>query len=239
MQFLIRRTEVIAGFDEVLTHFGQVRNRLIDLINRIGEALVGQAHVARETVLERHQFLFEIRHIHLLRLHQRQFALRVQALLTRLAEERDKRNEELRTNDVHLLKAMTHVHDTAVIEFAIRLEHRHQHRIFAAFLTPVSIQFGEEIFVLMLGSRLVVLVLHLKHDRDILHAVFALVAEDEIAFCTLYHLVVFLEISVRHEGAEQLVKERGAMDLQRLTHHLRAHALLEVFVIRHLLLRSL
>ena len=87
----------------------------------------------------------------------------------------------------------------------------------------------------MLGGGLVVLVLHLKHDRDILHAVFALVAEYEIAFRTLHHLVVFLEISVREERPypRELC---GAMLLQRLAYHLRGQTQLHVLVVRHLFL---
>ena len=131
---------------------------------------------------------------------------------------------------------MTHIDNTAVVEFAIGFEHRYQNGILAVFLLAVGIQFGKEIFVLMLGGGLIVLVLHLKHDRDILYPIFGLVPEDEIAFRTLNDLVVFLEIRIGHQRAQQLVKERGTMDLQALAYHLRAHAQFHIFVVRNLVL---
>ena len=89
----------------------------------------------------------------------------------------------------------------------------------------------------MLRGGVVVLVLHLEHDRHVLDAVFALVAEDEVTFRAANDLVVFLEIGVGHDGSQQLVEERRAMDLERLAHHLRGLTELEVFVVLHLLLR--
>ena len=87
----------------------------------------------------------------------------------------------------------------------------------------------------MLGGCLVVLVLHLEHDGYILHVILALVAEDEIAFRTLHHFVVFLEISVREERPDPS-KLRSAMLLQRLTYHFRGQTQFHVLVVRYLLL---
>ena len=98
-------------------------NRLVYLVDSGSKALICQPHIATESVLERHQFLFKIGYVHLLRLHDCQLALGVQTLLVRLAKKRNNRHKELRTNDVHLLIPVAHIHDAAVVELAVRLQH--------------------------------------------------------------------------------------------------------------------
>ena len=94
LQFLIREVEVIAGLDEVLPHFLKMSDGLVYLVDSIGETLVSEAYVTSESVLEGRQFLFEIRHVHLLCFHQSQLSFGVQALLARLAKQRNQRDEE-------------------------------------------------------------------------------------------------------------------------------------------------
>ena len=67
LQFLIGKGEVISRFDEVLTHFLEVRDSLINLVDGILESVIRQAHITSESIFERHEFFFEIGDIDLLR----------------------------------------------------------------------------------------------------------------------------------------------------------------------------
>ena len=64
----------------------------------------------------------------------------------------------------------------------------------------------------MLGGRRIHLVLHLKHDREVLDSIYT-VSEDEVPLCPTRSIIILLEVSSRHHGAKHLAKEVGTVCL--------------------------
>ena len=90
----------------------------------------------------------------------------------------------------------------------------------------------------MLSGRLVHLILHLKHDGDILHAVLE-IPEDEVALAAERSIVVLLEVSVREHGPHLSVEHVAAVRLEGFADHLGGHPGFQVLVVVDLLLRYL
>ena len=72
----------------------------------------------------------------------------------------------------------------------------------------------------MLCCRGVHLIFHFEHDGYVFNVVFV-IAEDEIAFCPIRGIVVFLKVGVGHDGAEVLVELCRAVGLKCLADHFR------------------
>ena len=152
----------------------------------------------------------------------------MQRLHRRVAQQRDDGDEELRPHHVHLGVAVEHIHDAGVVQLALGLQQRHQHRVLAALFIAVLVQLFQEVFVALLGGRLVALVLHLEHDRDDLVARLVHVAKDEVTLAAAARVVVLLKVRTRKRRGADAVELRLAVLLQRLAHHLGRKARLHV-----------
>jgi len=114
----------------------------------------------------------EVRDVEVLLADKRQFALVFERTEGSIAQQRDDRDEELRSHDEHLGETVRHVDNPLIVELAFGLEQRHQDRVLAALLRAVLVELGEVVLVLLLHRVRIALVLHLEHDRDDLVAVF-------------------------------------------------------------------
>ena len=99
-----------------------------------------------------------------------------------------------------------YVHDAGVIVLAIRLQHGHQHCVFALLLVTILVQLCEEVFILVLSGGGIGLVLHLEHDADHLSAVVVHLPEDEISLCAPAGVVVLLEVGVLESCCPEFVE---------------------------------
>eukprot|EP01022_Parablepharisma_sp_SALTPOND_P009847 TRINITY_DN14066_c0_g1_i1.p1 TRINITY_DN14066_c0_g1~~TRINITY_DN14066_c0_g1_i1.p1 ORF type:complete len:1308 (-),score=476.92 TRINITY_DN14066_c0_g1_i1:655-4578(-) len=201
---------------------------LVDLVDGRLEAPGRQVIVLREGRLETVELVLEIGDVDVLGPHLGQFGLVLQRLHAGIAQQRDDGQEELRTHHIHLRKTMRDIDDAAVVELVLRLQQRHQHRVFALLLDAVLIQFLEEVFVLFLGRGLVVLVLHLEHDGDDLGIGLIAIAEDVVALAAAAGIVVLLEIRAREGHGADAVELDLAVLLQGLADHLGGQARLQV-----------
>ena len=202
-------------------------DRGVDLADGLVELLARRGVVLGEAGLEVLHLTLEVRDVDVLLAHGHELLLVRERAQGRVAQQGDHGDEELRTDDVHLGVAVAHVHDALVVELALRLEQRDQHRILAALGGAVVVELLEEVLVLVLGRRGVVLVLHLEHDGDDLGAV-ALLAEDEVALAALARVVVLLKVRIGERRHTQAVELRLAVLLERLAHHLGGKANLHV-----------
>jgi hypothetical protein len=112
--------------------------------------------------------------------HQRQLGLVFQRVERRIAQQRDQRHKELRPHHIHLGVAVRHIHNAAVVQLALRLQQRHQHRVFARLLGAVFVQLFQKVFVPFFGGCFVALVLHLEHDGNDLDSVVVRLAKDVV-----------------------------------------------------------
>jgi hypothetical protein len=174
-----------------------VVDRLVDLVDGRLEAPRRQVVVLRERALEGLQLAFEVGDVDVLRLHQRQLGLVLQRVHRRVAQQRDDGQEELRPHHVHLGVAVEHVDDAGVVELAVGLQQRDQHRVLAALLAAVLVELLQEVLVAVLGGGAIALVLHLEHDRDDLGARLVRVTEDVVALAAAARVVVLLEVGPR------------------------------------------
>ncbi len=76
---------------------------LVDLLHRRGELLAGYAVVPAELLLEVVHVALEVRDVDVLRPNERQLPPDVQGLPGGVPDEGDDGDEELRTDDVHLV----------------------------------------------------------------------------------------------------------------------------------------
>ena len=203
-------------------------NRLVDLINRRLELAARDLVVATEIILELLHLGFEVRDVDILLFVLRQFLLIAQRTHGGVAKKRNHGNEKLRANHVHLLVAIAHVDYPCVIELALGLEQRAEHRVLTAFLAAIVVEFLKEVLVFMLGRGLVVLVFHLEHNRNDLVTACIALAEDKVALGTLGRIVIFLEVRVGKRRHAQTVELGLAVLLERLAHHLGGQADLHV-----------
>ncbi len=118
--------------------------------------------------------------------------------------------------------------DARVVQLALRLKQSDQHRVLAALLLAVRIELLEEVLVLVLGGRGVVLILHLEHDRDDLVTGLIALAEDEVALGAVGGVVVLLEVGMRERRGTQLIELSLAVLLEGLAHHLGGKAHLHI-----------
>ena len=200
----------------------------VDLVDSRLELAACQVVVAVEALLESQQLFLKLRDIDVLLAHKLELLLVGKRVHGGVAQQRDHGNEELRADHVHLLVAIAHVHDARVVQLALRLEQGDQHRVLAALLLAVRIELLEEVLVLVLGSRGVVLVLHLEHDRDDLVPGLIALAEDEVALGAVGSVVVLLEVGMRERRSAQLIELSLAVLLEGLAHHLGGEARLHI-----------
>jgi hypothetical protein len=114
---------------------------------------------------------------------------------------------------------MRHVRDAGV-ELRVLFEHRDEHRVLAALVVAVLIELGEEVAVLLLRGGYVGLVLHLEHDRDVLHVVVAEVPEDVVTLRASGCVVVLPERCVGERERAHAVELDLAMLLEGLAEEL-------------------
>ena len=205
----------------------------INLVDGRLDLLAGQTVVPGELVLEIKELVFEVRHVDALLAGELEFLLHGDGVPGGVDQEHNQRLEELGTDDEHLRISVRNIHDAGVVELAVGLQERHEYGILAAFRGTVGIELIEEVLVLVLGGRLVLLVLHLEHDRDILDAIF-IVAEDEIALAAFGGIVVLFEVGVGEHRTHLAVEYGAAVGLQALADHLGRQARLEVLEAFHL-----
>ena len=190
------QAQVLGAAAQVVLGLLELFDGSINLLDGRFKLLARQVIVARETVLELFHLRFEVRDVDILLLVLRQLLLIAQRAHGSIAQQGDDGNEELRANHVHLLVAIAHVHDSRVIELALGLEQRTEHRILAAFLAAIVVELLKEVLILVFGRGLVVLIFHLEHNRDDLVAARVALTEDEVTLGALGRIVVFLEIRV-------------------------------------------
>ena len=203
-------------------------DRLVDLLDSQLELAARQVVVARKTGLELLHLGLEVRDVDVLLTVLGQLLLVGKRVHGCVAQERDHGDEELRADHVHLLVAVAHVHDARVVELAFGLQQSAEHRVLAALLRAVVIELLEEVLVLVLGGRVVVLVFHLEHDGDDLVAVLIALAEDEVALGAAARIVVLLKVCVGEGRHAQAVELGLAVLFERLAHHLGGKARLHV-----------
>ena len=124
----------------MLLDFLQVLYALVDLVDRLMKVLAGDAEVVGKTVFKIIEPGLKVGHVHRLAPGDDQLPLQRDAFFGSLHEQRDDGDEKLRTDDVRFGIAVAHVHYSRVIELAVRLQHRHQHRIFAFLGAPVFVE---------------------------------------------------------------------------------------------------
>ena len=74
----------------------------------------------------------------------------------------------------------------------------------------------------MLGRCGLVLILHLKHDGNVLQAILIIVPEDIIALTSAFgNFIIFFEVGILKADGPHLIEGNLAVLLQRLAHHLR------------------
>ena len=200
----------------------------VDLVDSRLELAACQVVVAVEALLESQQLFLKLRDIDVLLAYELELLLVGKRVHGSVAQQRDHGNEELRANHVHLLVAIAHGHDARVVQLALRLKQSDQHRVLAALLLAVRIELLEEVLVLVLGGRGVVLVLHLEHDRDDLVTGVIALAEDEVALGTVGGVVVLLKVGMRERRGTQLIELGLAVLLEGLAHHLGGEARLHI-----------
>ena len=222
------QAQVLGAATQVVFGLLELFDGSVDLLDGRFELFARQVVVARETILELFHLGFEVRHIDVLLFVLRQFLLIAQRAHSGVAQQRDHRDEELRADHIHLLVAIAHVHDAGVIELALGLEQGAEHRILAAFLAAIVVEFLKEVLVLVLGRGFVILVFHLEHNRDDLVAARVALPEDEVTLGALGCIVVFLKIRVGKRRHAQAIKLGLAVLLERLAHHLGGQAYLHV-----------
>ena len=231
--------QVLFRYQQRILDLLQRGDGFVDLVDRIAEAFGGQAVILGKAILEIHQLLGKALRRIVLLFCRDQLSAHLQAVLRGVGKQRDQRQEELRPDHVHFRVAIRQIHDTLVIELAVRLQQRDQHRVFAAFLRSVLVELFQKVLVFMLGRGLVHLVLHLKHNGNILRAVGIEIAEDKIALAAAARVVVLFKISVRIGAGADAVELDLAVLLQRLAHHLGAHARFQIFIVSDLLILAL
>ena len=192
----------------------------IDLVDGGLELAARGLVVLPELVLEVLHGLFEVRDVDVLLTHLGQLATRLDAVERGVAQDRDHGNEELRTNDVHLVEGVAHVHDARVVELAFRLEHGDEHRVLAVLVVAVLVELLEEVLVFVVTGGGLLLGLHLEHDGEHLGAALVDLAIDEVALRTAHHLVVLVEVGVAEGRGTPAVELVFAVLLKRLADEL-------------------
>ena len=143
-----------------------------------------------------------------------------------IAQDADDRDEELRADDVHLLVLPGDVDDAGVVELALGLERGDEHGVLAALLAAVRIELFEVRVVGLVARGVLLLGLHLEHDRDDLGAVLVALAEDVVALGGTVVLPlahgdgVLGELGARERRGADAVELDLAMLLERLAEQL-------------------
>ena len=163
----------------------------------------------------------------------------LQGIFRRIPQKRDHRDKKLRTNDIHLWILIGHIHNTVVVKLVVDLKKRNKDRILTALFLAVFIQFLKKVLVFVLGGGHVGLVLHLKHDRDKLCAVFAALAVDEVSLAAGSCIIVFFKVSIGECGHSNGVELREAMLFQTFSDHFCGLTRFEIFVIFDLFILQL
>ena len=99
---IVRKAKVTLGTDEGLFDLLKVVNSLVDLLDRGAELLACKFVILAELVLEVKQAFFKISDIYVLVFDHGKFLLVSKRVTCGISQNRDKRNEELRANYVHL-----------------------------------------------------------------------------------------------------------------------------------------
>ncbi len=99
-----------------------MRDGLIDLFNRRLELAARKIIVAPKARLELLHLGLKVRDVNILLTYYSKLLLIGKRVHGRVAQERNHRNKELRTNHVHLLVAIAHVHNTRVVELTLWLK---------------------------------------------------------------------------------------------------------------------
>ena len=186
---------------------------LVYLVDSRFESFAGKAIVFTESFPKIFELTLEIRNIDGLFLRDGKLLSVLQALFGRLHQEGYHRNEKLRTNHIHLIVSVGHIHNTAVVQLVVRFQQRDEYGKFATFGPAIGIQFLEKIFVLMLRGGLIGFVLHLEHDGYVFSPIFAEITKDKVPFRASRCIIIFFEIGIGHHGAEHLIELGGAMNL--------------------------
>ncbi len=201
---------------------------LVDLFDRRLELALRDVVVARKASLELLHLVLEVRDVDVLLAVLSKLLLVRERVHGRVAQQRDHRDKELRTNHVHLLVAVAHVHNTCVVELAFRLQQGAEHGVLATLLCAVVVELLKEVLVLVLGRRVIVLVFHLEHDGNDLVSVLVALTENEVALGAAARVVVLLKVGIGEGRHAQAVELGLAVLLERLAHHLGGEARLHV-----------
>jgi len=78
--------------------------------------------ISCELRLKGHRLTFELCDINVLRPNERKFRLVLERIHRRIPAQRDDRNEEFRSANVHLRETVKHVDDPSVVELTVGLQ---------------------------------------------------------------------------------------------------------------------
>ena len=143
----------------------------------------------------------------------------MQGVLSSIPQQRNHRDEKLRTDNIHLRVLIGHIHNSVVIQFVVNLKKGNKDCILAALFISVFIQFFEKVFILVLGGGLISFVLHFKHNGDELCTIFTALTVNKVTFTASLGIIVLLKIGVWESRHSDRIELCQAMLLQTFTNH--------------------
>ena len=197
---------------------------LVDLLDGRAELLACGLVVLAELGLEVLERILKARDVNVLLANLLKLAAGVHGVSARVAQKRDERQEELRADDVHLGVQVRDVHDARVVELALGLQRGDEHGVLAALVAAVLVELLEVVLVPLAVGGVVILVLHVEHDGDHLHAGVVQLAEDVVALGTVHHVVVLVELRLGEGHHAHAVELHLAVLLEGLSDELYREA---------------